>query len=80
MKSVLELTDRQKADFRLLADDVRGPCMVAWCLGLLERVAFSLADPDKDPSWLESVEDMEDFDTAMTSLEYFRMQIVRDDE
>ena len=72
MKSVTEFNEQQQEDFRLIADDAVGPTMVSYVLSTLEQVAYSLAQPDLDPTWIDK-EPREKYEVCMAALEYLRM-------
>ncbi len=74
MKSVSEFNDDQRENFRLIANDVLGPTMLSYVLETLEKVAWSVAQPDIGPAWIE-VETQEKFEVCMAALEYFRMHM-----
>ena len=72
MKSVCQFNDEQTKEFRQLADDCLGPTMVVYALSVLENIAYQIAQPDIDPSWIDE-ETKNKFDVCMAALEFFRM-------
>lgn len=76
MKSVNDFNEQQKSDLKLLCSDVVGPTMTGPVLVLLEQIAFTFAQPDIDPSWIEGQEARELFEVCMAALEYFRTTII----
>jgi len=76
VRSVNEFSEQQKADLKLMCSDVVGPTMTASVLALLEKVAFTLAQPDLDPSWMEDPEARDQFEVCMAALEYFRTYLI----
>jgi hypothetical protein len=76
MRSVNAFSEHQKADLKLMCSDVVGPTMLGPVLCLLEQVAFTLAQPDLDPSWIEDQEARDQFEVCMAALEYFRTYLI----
>jgi hypothetical protein len=72
MKSVCEFNEEQRKDFGYIASDCVGPTMIVYALLILEAVAYELAQPDIDPSWINE-ETKDKFDVCMAALEFFRM-------
>lgn len=79
MKGVNDFSDQQKADLKLMCSDVVGPTMLGPVLCLLEQVAFTLAQPDLDPSWIEDADARDTFEVCMAALEYFRTHMLIND-
>lgn len=73
MKSVSEFNSKQVKVFNLVVSDFGGSTMTAFVLSVLENVAYQIAQPHLDQSWVDE-DTKDDFDVCMAALEYYRMQ------
>lgn len=72
MKSIIEFNDEQRKNFTILANDATGASMTGFVLSVLECVAYEIAQPDIDPTWINE-ETKADFEVCMAALEFLRM-------